>query len=191
MQYVSSRKAKTYYGVCDQTLRNWADEGKIEFILTKGNQRRYKIIKEDSKVSVIYGRVSSKKQEKDLDRQIEYLRRMHPRHKIIRDIGSGINYKREGFRWILEQLFKGNLRECVVASGDRFSGFGTDLFEWIFEQFEAKLVILDDQRSKSKKEEFAEDLMEIITVFTARYHGTRNYDQKSEILSERSSENSD
>jgi predicted site-specific integrase-resolvase len=71
----------------------------------------------------------------------------------------------------------------VVSSGDRFSRFGFSLFVWIFEQFGAKLVsIAQETRSdRSQSEELADDLMEIITVFTARYHGSRRYGMCEEI----------
>lgn len=183
--FVPSRKAQAFYKVKEQTLRDWASAGKINFITTAGGHRRYSIIEQqEHKKSIIYARVSSKKQEDDLDRQVKYLQKRYPNHEVITDIGSGINYKRKGFRRILEQLFKRNIEEVVVSTGDRFSRFGRDLFEWIFEQFGAKLTIHNNKRYKSTQEELSEDLMEIITVFSARYYGRRKYkDSESPFLS--------
>ena len=95
----------------------------------------------------------------DLERQVKYLQKRYPNHEVIKDIGSGINYKRKGFRRILEQLFKRNIEEVVVSTGDRFSRFGRDLFEWVFEQFGAKLTIHNNKRYKSTQEELSDDLM--------------------------------
>jgi len=117
---------------------------------------------------------SSRKQQSDLERQTEYLSQKYPNHTIILDIGSGINFERKGFKRILEEVFKGNIREVVVAHKDRFSRFGYKLFEWIFQQHGATLVC-DKETANNQTEELSDDLMAIITVFTARYHGRRKY----------------
>ena len=174
--FVPSRKAQEFYKVKEQTLRDWANAGKINYFKTAQGHRRYCIIKpQEHKKKIVYARVSSKKQENDLERQVKYLQKRYPDHEVIKDIGSGINYKRQGFRRILEQLFQNNIEEVVVTTGDRFSRFGKDLFEWIFEQHGAKLTIVNSRKFKSSQEELAEDLMEIITVFSARYYGRRKY----------------
>ena len=186
MEYVSSKEAQKHHKVCGQTLTEWATKGQIKFIRTEGGHRRYGVIrtKDDAK-SVIYARVSSKKQESNLENQIKYLKKRYPNFEVISDIGSGINFKRKGFRRILESIFKGDIKEVVVTSGDRFSRFGREFFEWLFEQFNAKLTILNSRIFKSDNEELSADLMEVITVFTARYHGRRKYrDSENEVLSE-------
>jgi predicted site-specific integrase-resolvase len=179
--YVSSSKAQKFYKVSEQTLRDWANKGSINYITTGGGHRRYRIIEHnDNRKKIIYARVSSKKQEKDLENQVRYLKKRYKHYELVKDIGSGINYKRKGFKSILEQLFKGNIEEVVVSTGDRFSRFGRELFEWIFEQHGAKLTILDRGKFKSSQEELSDDLMEIITVFSARYYGRRTYKNKKD-----------
>jgi excisionase family DNA binding protein len=179
MNYLTPREASFLYNVSQETLRDWANTGKIEWCKTEGGHRRYKRIEQTTfpkvRYSVIYARVSSKKQEGDLQRQIEFIKQKCPNHKVIQDIGSGINSKRQGFRWILDQLFRRNIKEVVVSSADRFSRLGSDLFKWIFEKFDAKLIVLADEQAKTSNEELSEELLEIITVFTARYHGSRKY----------------
>jgi predicted site-specific integrase-resolvase len=172
----------------------WADRDEIEFIKTDGGHRRYKLPTEPTSEfgNYIYARVSSKKQDGDLQRQIEFLKKLYPDYEVIQDIGSGLNFKRQGFRKILEQLFKGNIREVVVSSSDRFSRFGArDLFGWLFENFGGKLTFLNNKEYKNPNEELSEDLLEIITVFSARYHGRRSYtnNKESADLSKQTSEN--
>ena len=189
-EFVTSREAQEIYKVKEQTLRDWANANKINYITTTGGHRRYCVVKpQEHKKNIIYARVSSKKQENDLSRQISYLQKRYPDYELVKDIGSGINHKRPGFRRILEQVFKKSIGEVVVTSGDRFSRFGKELFEWIFEQFGAKLTIVDRNRYKTSQEELAEDLMEIITVFSARYYGRRKYtNKKTEVLPEQGAE---
>jgi predicted site-specific integrase-resolvase len=131
--------------------------------------------------------VSSKKQEVNLKNQIKYLKGKYPKYKVVSDVGSGINYKRAGFKWILQQLFKGNIKEVVVASKDRFSRFGFDLFEWIFSEFGA---VLKSASQYEEDEDFVGDIMEIFTVFTARYHGRRRYNGRGTISETEDTEDS-
>jgi putative resolvase len=182
--YATTVKAKQYYGVSADTLRRWANKDKIKFRTTKGGHRRYFIPKEqikNDKRKIAYARVSSNKQKSDLQNQINFLSTKYPDHEIISDIGSGINFKRRGFKTILEQVFDCNVEEVVVATKDRFSRFGFELFEDIFTRFEARLVTVESDEGKEKQyhEELAEDLMSIVTVFAASHHGKRKYKNKT------------
>ena len=101
-----------------ETIRLWAEEGKIKIIKTDGGHRRY-IYEENEKKcdrqKIIYVRVSSTKQESDLKRQIEFLQKKYPGYKVISDIGSGLNYTRKGFARLLEGIFTGTVEEIVIA----------------------------------------------------------------------------
>ena len=177
MSYVNPIKAAEIYGVSTQTLRRWANNGQILFKVTNGKHRRYKIpdrVRKGKKI--IYARVSSKKQEGDLTRQIKYLKEKYPKYTVISDIGSGLNFKRKGLKTILEQLFERNIEEVVVYAKDRLSRFGIKLFEYMFEFFGAKLTFTFNEDKKSNSEELAEDIMAILTVYAARLHGRRKYE---------------
>jgi putative resolvase len=180
--YVDAKIAKKYYSVSTDTLRRWHKNGKLDTIQTEGKHRRYYVpdkCSQETRRTIAYARVSSLKQKSDLQNQIDFLKQKYPNYEIISDIGSGINFKRKGFRTILEQLYKGNVKEVVVASKDRFSRFGFDFFEFTFDQFDAKLVSINTTADKSPQEELAEDLLSITTVFSARYHGMRKYKQSN------------
>lgn len=185
--YVSPKEAAEYYGVIPNTIRTWADQGKIQFIKTDGGHRRYLIEDKDDieneRRRIIYCRVSSRKQKKDLERQTEFLRKHYPDHEVITDIGSGINFKRPGFIRILEELFDGNIEEVVVAHRDRFSRIGFEFFEWLFQKFESKITTFDKE-SESQEKELSKDLMEIITIFSARIndqHSHKNNEDKIRV----------
>lgn len=188
MEYVKPKEASKYFNVSENTLRVWSSQGKIKYTTTKGGHRRYCINdepKETKQIKVIYSRVSSKKQHEDLQRQTEYLKTKYPEHTIVTDIGSGINFQRKGFKRILEGVFKGNISEVVVAHKDRFTRFGYSLFEWIFKQHHSTLICdkeEDKEEDKEPENELTEDLMSIITVFTARYYGKRKYKRRNPVL---------
>lgn len=178
-------EASEHFKVTENTLRTWSKQGKIRYEVTSGGHRRYLVVDEHlrQRKNIIYARVSSKKQKGDLERQVNFIREKYPNHEVITDIGSGINYKRPGFISILEQLFQGNIGEVVVYSSDRFARLGAgELFIWMFRQFDAKLMFIIEN-SEEDETEFTSDLMEVITVFSARYYGKRKYKgQKDKVL---------
>lgn len=190
----SPAEAARYFGVSTFTLRRWAVNGSIRSHITPGGHRRYYLEPKQLEPNpqdnpdqfVVYARVSSSKQRGDLDRQIRFLQRRYPTYRVVSDVGSSINFNRPGFKAILEDLFEGKVRKVVVTYPDRFSRFGFDFFVWLFQKFGAQLVGLS-RSNRSREEELAGDLMEIVTVFAARYHGSRKYEdggEKGEVLPE-------
>ena len=194
--YVQTSEARKLLHISASSLRIWGDEGKIECIRKggKGTHRYYNVksflenkgaIKrepEKTRRKVCYCRVSTRNQTNDLERQEQYLRTRYPTHEFIKDIGSGLNFKRKGLKTILDYAHNGELEELVVAHKDRLCRFGFDLIEYFVTEFsKGKIIILNDRKS-SKNEEFVEDILSIITVFSARINGLRKY--KTSIQSE-------
>ncbi len=186
-KFVPSRKAADTLGLHPNTLRRLADSGKIEFIKTPSGQRHYNTnsfignrisLDEFNKRSICYCRVSSQKQSEDLKRQIEYMRSKYPNHENISDIGSSLNYNRKGLSKILELASGGQIKEVVVAHKDRLGRFGVELIQRFIELNGGKLVVLNN-REVSKERELSEDLIRIITFYSARYHGSRRYSKKA------------
>lgn len=192
-EFVKANKAAQFYNVSPRTLRKWAQDNKIQHKVTPNGRYLYIILKETTETTInneqtekqflsdhiIYGRVSSAKQKNDLTRQIKFLQQKFPTYTTITDIGSGINFERKGFKTILEQLFQGNLKKVVVTYQDRWSRFGFSFFQWLFQKFGAEFQI-QHTSTDNVEQDLANDLMEIITVFSARYHGRRKYQNSNE-----------
>ena len=173
---LSPEEASKHFKVTPKTLRLWAIGGKIEYEKTEGGHYRYKINTSSGteRRKIIYARVSSRRQEKDLSSQIKYLKRKYPSHECLTDVGSGLNYKRSNFKAILEQLFKGNIEEVVVSYRDRWSRFGWEMFQWMFTIHGAKLMA-SNSKKLSKEQELSEDLMAIVHSFSSKCYGQRTY----------------
>ena len=187
--YVTTAKAKNTFGVCEDTLRRWADNGLIKSIKTPGGHRLYDTTgyiktqnseNKQEKQSICYCRVSSKGQKDDLQRQIKYMQEQFPNHTIVTDIGSGINFNRKGLRSISELATKGRVNEVVVAYRDRLCRFAFELVQWILQIHQVKLVVLNQEMDSSKETELAEDLLAIINVFNCRVNGRRKYKTKEQ-----------
>jgi putative resolvase len=184
--------------VTTRTLFNWDIAGKIKCIKTKGGHRRFLLSDVITKLPgqeqpiepikprrkyICYCRVSSIGQKEDLNRQAEYFKLKFPNHKIIRDIGSGINFKRKGFNSLLDSALKNDIEEVVVTHKDRLCRFGFELVQKIIESNHGKIVVLDQQETSPEKE-LVNDLISIITVFSSRLYGLRSNKVKRKIKEE-------
>ena len=178
-------------------MQNWDKQGTLKAYRTPTNQRFYteeqlnQILNlsnanQDEKqgLKIGYCRVSTHNQKNSLQNQEEYLRSYTNAKGIIldevfTDIGSGINYNRENFNKILELVEAGEISEIYVTYKDRFVRFGFDWFNNFCEKHGAKIIILN-QPSTSPEQELAEDLLNIVTVFSARSQGLRTYKKQLE-----------
>ncbi|MEG4883315.1 recombinase family protein, partial [Microcoleus sp. K1-B6] len=129
MAYIPLRKAVKFLGLHANTLRKYADEGKIKSIKNEAGQRLYDVESYQQRGAigsaiVCYCRVSSTKQRDDLARQVEFMRQQYPDAEIIQDIGSGINFKRKGLQALLVRLMRGDQLTIAVACRDRLCRFG-------------------------------------------------------------------
>lgn len=183
--------------VAKQTLINWDNSGLITSYKTKGGHRRYKrsdlltrlpnstTTEQQStsqpKRNICYCRVSTPGQREDLERQADWFRSNYPNHEIIRDIGSGINFKRKGFNTILDTAIQGNLGEVVVTHRDRLCRFGFEFYERIIQQYSNGKILVLNQEQTSPEKELVDDLISIITVFSSRLYGLRSHKLKNQI----------
>ena len=111
------------------------------------------------------------------NRQVAFMRERYPNAEIIRDVGSGLNFRRKGLLAILERLHQGDKLRVVVAYRDRLARFGTELIETLLERNGWELVVLN-QRDLSAEEELTTDLLAILTVFGVRVNGLRRYNKE-------------
>lgn len=131
----------------------------------------------EGRVGISYCRVSSLKQRDDLTRQVEYLESLYPTYEIIKDCGSGLNYKRKGLQRLIQRIIDNKVSEVVIAHRDRLCRFGFELLQWLFSRFNTKITVLDNTLH-SPETEFTNDLLDIIHVFSCRRNGRRRYKKK-------------
>lgn len=176
-------------GVSIQTLRNWDKEGKLKPTYVTENGYRYysedllnkfrniKNVNKIKKKNILYARVSTKNQKDDLNRQIDNLKQYAYSKgysfEIVTDIGSGINYKKEGLLKMINLVECGEVDRIIVLYKDRLIRFGYDLIEYICKFNDTKIEIVDNS-TISKEQELTEDLIQIITVFANRLYGARS-----------------
>ena len=187
--YLSIHKVASILGVTPQTLRQWDANGYFVPSQRRSNGYRYytkeqveqfaeqfNTIKNKNRINIGYCRVSTNKQKDDLARQMEnvdlYLKSLKTPYRIIKDIGSGINYNKKGLSELLELICKNKVDTVYVLYKDRLVRFGFEILQKVAELHNTRIVVLDSE-DKTKEQELVEDLMQIITVFSCRLHGKR------------------
>lgn len=185
---ISISKAAKLLGVSISTLRRWESEGKISSEQRQdGGHRRYDLAKikpesfrlsPDRRKTIAYARVSSRDQIKDLDRQKEllelYCAAQGWTYELMSDLGSGMNYYKKGLKRLLNEILAGKINRLVITHKDRLLRFGAELIFSICEAKEVEIVILNKGEEGRFEEELAKDILEIITVFSARLYGSRS-----------------
>jgi len=194
-KFLSIQQAASFLGVSPQTLRRWERKNKIApCYRTQGGQRRYDITKlrpsehldkSIDRPTVAYARVSSHDQKDDLQRQVHMLE-MYCSAKgwtfsIIKDLGSGMNYHKRGLKQLLEQIMNGQINRLVLTHKDRLLRFGAELVFSLCAVKNIEVIIINQGDEPSFEEELAKDVLEIITVFSARLYGSRSHKNKQLI----------
>ena len=102
----------------------------------------------------------------------------YPKYEIIEDIGSGINFNRNGLRKIIKLAIEGKINKLVVAYKDRLTRFGYELIEDIIREYsKGEIIIENEKEEKEPKEELVEDVLQILNVYTAKMNGLRKYNK--------------
>ncbi|MGI9283569.1 MAG: IS607 family transposase, partial [Endozoicomonas sp.] len=154
---------------------------------TKGGTRYYDVAElmgfsNEAAPTLCYCRVSSHDQKADLDRQQELLEAYCSakgwRTQVIRDLGSGMNYRKKGLNQLLELVMKRQIKRLVLSHKDRLLRFGAELVFSLCDIQGIEIVIIHKGDQPSFEEELANDVLEIITVFSARLYGSRSKKHK-------------
>ena len=193
MKYLSISETALMLGISTKTLRRWENNNKfIPEYRTIGNHRRYSInqIKKlinpnyeiKNKLNICYSRVSSHGQKQDLVRQEEYLLKYCKENNIknvksIKDLGSGINFKKKGLKTLLNLIINYEIDTIYLTYKDRLLRMGYELIVSIASEFNTKIVVIN-QVEETFNETLVKDLLEITTVFSSKLYGSRSKKKK-------------
>jgi predicted site-specific integrase-resolvase len=183
------------------SLRRWVDEGRVHSFRTAGGHRRYPVseilrlkgeldasgtsVRRGERVTIAYARVSSHDQKDDLARQItrlvDFCTARGWQHEVIEDLGSGLNYNKRGLRQLIRRICSGEVARLVLTHKDRLLRFGAELVFSLCEQFGTEVVLINAKGDSTYEEDLAQDVLEIITVFSARLYGARSHKNKKAL----------
>jgi len=157
------------------------DDADIEKLLNKGIERK----------TVIYARVSTQKQKKDLENQIQLLKQFCMSSGIIinevySDIGSGISFeKRTDFFKMLDEIIQGKIKKVIISYKDRLSRVGFDLFKTLFSKFRTELIVVSEIGStKLDSEEIFEEIISLLHCYSMKLYSKRKDQHIVELCKE-------
>ena len=101
--------------------------------------------------------------------------------EMISDLGAGMNYHKRGLRKLLNRVMDGSIGRLVLTHKDRLLRFGAELIFAICEMKGIEIVLINRSDEPSFEEELAADVLEIVTVFSARLYGSRSRKNKKLI----------
>jgi predicted site-specific integrase-resolvase len=183
---VKASVVKRQLQVDTRTLRGWHSKGYIKAVRVGGvGNFLYDISSlklegetnqspQPEKIGIIYCRVSTDKQKKHLATQASELQEKYPSHVLIKDVGSGLNFKRKGLKKVLELSMAGRVQEVCIAHKDRLCRFAYDLIEYILNKHGVKIIVDAQIAVPSLQQDLCDDLLSIVTVFGARVYGSRS-----------------
>jgi predicted site-specific integrase-resolvase len=175
-------------GRSTNTLQKWDRKGILKAHRSPTNRRYYTheqylqyrgLLAKAQGLTIAYARVSGVAQKPDLAKQVAALKAYCENKQIrvdewMQEIGSGHNYKRKQFNRLLELVELGQVSRIIIAHRDRLVRFGYEYFEAFCERHHTELLVVNGE-SLSPEQELVQDLMAIVTVFSARLHGLRSY----------------
>ncbi|MGG1149498.1 IS607 family transposase [Bacillus wiedmannii] len=192
MKQYKPKEFSEMLNVVVKTLQRWDNQGvltayrnpKGRRYYTEEQYKEYMGIQEENKVGkvVSYTRVSNPGQKDDLENQVEFLKTFANARgmivdEVIKDIGSGLNYKRKQWNKLIDSCMERNISTIIIAHKDRFVRFGYDWFEKFLRKMGVKIIIVNNEKL-SPQEELVQDLISIIHVFSCRIYGLRKYKKK-------------
>jgi len=182
------------------TLTNYVKDGKIK--VTKLPTGRYDYDEESvynflnkgvGRNTVIYARVSTPKQKKDLENQVELLKKFCFQNgwqinSIYQDVASGISFeKRKEFFQMLDEILLNRIEKIVISYKDRLSRVGFELFHHLFKKFGTEIIVMSEVGSaKLDSQEVFEEIVAMLHCYSMKLYSNRKKKLIKEIVSEES-----
>lgn len=186
------------------TLTKYVKENKLK-VTVKGNGRYdydadsvYKMLNKDiERKTYLYARVSTPKQKKDLENQVQLLKNFcfqngYIINGIYQDIAGGISFdKRKQFFDMLDEILSGRVNRVIIAYKDRLSRVGFELFTYLFKKYGCEIIVISEIGSeKLDSEEILEEIRSLLHCYSMKLCSNRKAKKIKEILEENDSSES-
>ena len=139
------------------TLTKYVKEGLIKVNVKANGQYDYdsdsvyKLLNRNiERKTYVYARISTAKQRKDLDNQVQLLKTFcfqngYVLNGVYQDIASGINFeKRKEFFDLLDEVLAGKVKRVIITYKDRLSRVGFELFSYLFAKHGCELIVMSE-----------------------------------------------
>ena len=129
--------------VTSQTVRRWIEGGRYQGLeRTPGGHCRVRVPVDPDTFPC--ARVSGARQESSLDTRERLLRERHADGRVVRDVGSGVDFRRRGLVALLERALRGEAVHVVAATSDRITRSGYPLIRHVIELSGGSIELLEE-----------------------------------------------
>ncbi len=181
---MKARDVMKLLNICRSTLYNYTKDGTIKATLLSNGYYDYdeesvlKFIKKDNRSNVIYARVSTYKQKNDLQTQINKIQKYCKDNtidieKVYSEVSSGIDFERIQFNELMNDVFNHKIKNIYVSHRDRLTRLSFKTIEKIFEKFNTKIVVINDNNSENNDHEVFEELISLMHIFSTTLYSNR------------------
>lgn len=193
---MTAKEVLRILGITRQTLTKYVKTEVIRVeVLPNGRydynkEDVYKFLNKDVKrKTYIYARVSTSKQKKDLENQIELLKQFcftngYTISGVFSDVASGISFeKRKSFFELLDDVISGKVERVVITYKDRLSRVGFDLFYYLFQKYNCEIVVMSEVGSvKLDSQEIFEEIVSLLHCYSMKLYSKRKMQKIKEVL---------
>lgn len=166
------------------TLTKYVKDGLVKVTVKSNGQYDYdpdsvyRVLNKDiERKTYIYARVSTSKQKKDLEDQIQLLKTFcfqngYILNGIYEDIANGISFeKRTQFFDLLDEVLAGKVKRVIVTYKDRLSRVGFDLFSHIFAKYGCEIVVISEIGSNElDNKEIFDEMVNLLDCYSIKLH---------------------
>ena len=194
---MKSSKVLKILNISRQTLVKYVKNGDIRVVMQTNKQYDYneedvyrKAGLSENRVNVVYARVSTPKQKRDLENQAETLINYCNANgvkvdKVYKDIASGMNFDRKQFRSMLEDVLNYRISSIYITNKDRFSRISFDMFERLFLEYNCKIIVINkiESTAEDDEKEVFSDIISMLHCFAMKMYSRRRK-KKMELIKE-------
>jgi putative resolvase len=195
MSMLRTAAAARWLGVHPQTLRLWADEGRVPVVWV-GTERRFRSEDLDAFTGVVDGPVQVRRealyvrvsgstgQESSLAAQEQELRHSAEGEvvAVFKDRASGLRENRPGLLRLLAAARDGEFTVVRVTHEDRLTRFGTAWLIDLLARDGVSVEVLHAKPGAGSMEELLADFMSLVATFAGRMYGIRSHEARARLL---------
>lgn len=129
--------------------------------------------KDIERKTYVYARVSTAKQKKDLETQVQLLKTFcfqngYVLNGVYQDIASGISFeKRKEFFDLLDEVLAGKVKRVIITYKDRLSRVGFELFSYLFTKHGCELIVMSEVGSTElDSDEVFDDVVHLLESYS-------------------------
>ena len=167
------------------TLSKYVKEKKINVSIIKHNNRYlydpqsvFKLVSNDTRINVIYSRVSTYKQKSQLNNQIKKINNycsdynIHITH-VYKDISSGLSLDRKNFSKLIDLIIQYKIENVFITNNDRLTRLSFKMIKQLFDRFGTNIVCINESNKKTEEEELLEELISLLHCFSMKSYSKR------------------